>query len=308
MNSVEMSSKHIDWFRQDILLRSVVLDLAIVTQTALRIGAGRGTDPASPSDLPVIKIHVRDGATIREVAYIPGSSLKGLIRSACEFIARSCGIYVCKTLGKESCSERDDTRRVFEEALRHDNYENCLNILRSDKVCLICKMFGSSLSASLVNVDDAFPEADTPLRVRVCVAIDRNTGAAAYRALYNYEYVEPGIAFRTRITCLNLPNYALGLLIEGLRCIDMGLFKLGGFKSRGLGRVNLRIERVTIIEPTGFRINKISIDKDKILDKEATLRPLDSLDSEVRFRSMEELLNNLVEAWYSYVNKVKSSS
>ncbi len=304
-----MMIQRTDWFRQDILLRHVTFDIDIIAETALRIGMGRGTDPASPSDLPVVKVRVHHGNTMREVAYIPGSSLKGFIRSVCEFIARSCGIYVCYTLGDRSCSRINNSinQKMFDEALREDRYEDCLNVLKNN-VCIICRMFGSTLSASLVDVDDALPVAETPLRMRVCVAIDRNTGAAARGALYNYEYVEPGTVFRTRISCLNLPNYALGLLVEAMRCVNMGLFKLGGFKSRGLGRVRFDITKLEIVEPRGFKICRTELTKGQTVQQEVVLKPLDETDQEVRASSLEELLDKLVESWYQYVSKARKAS
>ncbi len=279
-----------------MLIRRVTFHVRLIPRTPFRIGAGKGTVPTALSELPVVRITRTTG---RESAYIPGSSLKGVLRSCCELIARTLlgPNEACNPVSRQSCGQVHG--REFETNLRFSNYEGCFNVLNN--ICLICKIFGSTLSASLIEVEDAFPETEPAVAVRRCIAIDRTTGASAHGALFDYEYIAPTTSFTTKVHCLNLPNYALGLLVEAFNQIDSGLFGIGGFKSRGLGRFSVEITRIEITHLDKLRLMSIPIDR--TTSTQIKLEALDEYDEPVEASNLRDLLLKLVEAWYKYVDK-----
>ena len=289
----------LSWLRHDVLLRDFILDLKICSISALRIGAGKG-GVETVSDLPVIR--VRRFGTLQP--FIPGSSLKGLLRSVCEYIGKTLlGIDKVCQLGIHGQNISD----VFDTYLKEDIYDECLK-LAEEKLCIVCKVFGTTISASHVYVEDAYPVSQVPIEMRIGVAIDRQTGAAAHGALYNYEYVSPNSEFSTRILCKNLPNYALGLILEAINLINHGLFHLGSFKSRGLGRVEFRINKVSITQVENYQIRHY-----EIIDKantNITLKKLDDYDIDIDIKegdTLDNIITKLRNSWYEYVRRVKGS-
>ncbi|MEM4972577.1 MAG: RAMP superfamily CRISPR-associated protein, partial [Candidatus Hadarchaeales archaeon] len=102
------------------------------------------------------------------------------------------------------------------------------------------------------------------------IRVGRKSGKT--EKLFDVEYVEPGAKFSSSIRCLNLPNFALGLLSTALLSLHEGEVKVGGFKTRGFGEV--RVE--------GVEVKNREIGTGK---KMAALDP--SLDEEVEVGEME---------------------
>src|SRR2546430_289839 len=70
-------------------------------------------------------------------------------------------------------------------------------------------------------------------------AIDRDTGTAAAKKLYDFEVVPAGMRFKCEIVVENAADWELGLLMIGLRPFELGEASLGGARSRGLGSVKI---------------------------------------------------------------------
>ena len=88
-----MNASSVDDF--DLLRERIVLTGTLTTRTALHIGGGAGELEAV--DLPVVK-------TNRGDPFIPGSSLKGVVRSTVEALLRSAGIdglHACNPLDED---------------------------------------------------------------------------------------------------------------------------------------------------------------------------------------------------------------
>ena len=126
--------------------------------------------------------------------------------------------------------------------------------------CDACKTFGSTELAGRVRFGDLLPwrtkqnveerqqavkALASHLSVRTGVAIDRRTGQAKGGALYEMETVCGG-TFYGEIAFQNVGLWQLGLLWLGLDLVDDGTLRLGFGKSRGLGRVRLTVEQLTV--------------------------------------------------------------
>jgi len=234
------------------LTRRVVFEGQLQLRTALHIGAGRSTEVAA-SDLPV----VRD---IRGFPYVPGSSLKGVLRSTLEGWIRGLGetrpgMWACDPISPGDCcvpaAAREGIRKECEG--RNDSqalYER--HIL--DRSCTTCLLFGSPWVASRVRVSDLPVVNGEQVRVEIRdgVGIDRVSRTAREHMKYDFEIVPPGTAFELSITVDNPADHELGLVVAGLRAFDRGEALLGGKVSRGLGWVKIALEQVRVLTPEGF--------------------------------------------------------
>jgi CRISPR/Cas system CSM-associated protein Csm3 (group 7 of RAMP superfamily) len=76
-------------------------------------------------------------------------------------------------------------------------------------------------------------------QVRDGVAIDRDTETAAEHLLYDYEVVPADTSFRFELVIENAQPWQLGMVLLGLKAFEDGEIAIGGFRSRGLGTVQL---------------------------------------------------------------------
>jgi len=179
--------------------------------------------------------------------YIPGSGLKGKVRSACEDLARLAGLEPCGAPQPLTMCGRD-----------------------RDEYCLVCRVFGAPGG----NVPDGreFYWQDAHLTTqsrkeasiegqpwgqtmeRTQVQLSRARGTAAEDRLYTSEFAAPGLTFAGRVSgwleatpcSVDCGYYEVNLLLAGLQMVNM----LGGGRSRGAGqcqialpdKVSLRVE------------------------------------------------------------------
>jgi CRISPR-associated RAMP protein (TIGR02581 family) len=188
----------------------------------VRAGSG-GHDPVRPDMSPIRTRHARG-----ETVYVPGSSLKGALRSHAERLLTSVGEPVCDVFSKDSScqkSGRGAPSDVFAAS------------------CRACRTFGSLQVAGRARVGDAYPteatwDAANQTEMRNGVGIDRRTQSAKGGALFDVEVVTSG-RFEA---CLDLQNYELWQLALCLQAVDdlgEGMLQVGGLKSRGAGSVRL---------------------------------------------------------------------
>ena len=169
---------------------------------------------------------------------IPGSSIKGVIRSQFERVMRSlvpdisgsCGVF-----GNENCLTPEEKKQLTPEQL----YE---------KSCQTCRLFGGIAVAGKLRFKDA---AYIQQNGKVCqyekrdgVGIDRDTGAAQRGVKYDFEVVPRGSRFQFTMVAENLDaeqkkqlQFVIALL-EGTLISDDYL-AFGGKTTRGLGRMRL---------------------------------------------------------------------
>jgi CRISPR-associated protein Csm3 len=241
------------------LYNELSLEIAIMPQTPLLIKSGQkaSIDPALP-DMQFVRTRRRlPNGEVSEVVYIPGSSLRGVIRAHAERLLRTLdekhACYVVEA--KKFCLRQKGLKEDKESADRL--YGQLPNRkapqaagLKEDKEpanhpykesCYACKLFGNTEIASRVQMSDLYPAVDPLRESRFGVAIDRITGAVAVGP-FDLEVVTDA-RFEGRIVLRNFTVGQLGLLGAALLDIADGLVALGHAKSRGLGRVCIEFTR-----------------------------------------------------------------
>lgn len=227
------------------LYNRVVFDLVLEPRGPILIRSGTSTTDPSRPDLECIRTH---HPLIDETVFIPGSSMKGVIRSQAERILRTMGMWCCDPLDLRSGCQKEVGKK--DENVGAKSY---------NQACPACRMFGSTRVAGRVMIPDMFPwpENATATQIveyakqanqterRTGVAIDRKTGGAKHGALYELEVVTRG-EFHTRLSMKNFQLWQLALLGFILRDLDEGQVHIGSGKSRGLGNVKLDLRSLRI--------------------------------------------------------------
>lgn len=253
----------------------------LVARTALHVGAGSDTYDPVGTDLPV----VRDE---RGNPYIPGSSLKGVIRARLEQLVRAFepggptgpseswnGKGACDPLDdRRRCVSKDRFREIKEEAARAGDPQERWPVRVYENSCRICRLFGSPWIAGKFNIADlrVVSESVVSSEIRDGVSIDRDKGTVKEK--YDFEVVTPGSKFVFHAVAENLDEggdrYEPGLILLGLHELRAGMIRLGGFKSRGLGVVELRDLKVSRVYPP-TDADKAKTYLDYIMGKETNL-------------------------------------
>jgi CRISPR-associated RAMP protein (TIGR02581 family) len=207
------------------------------TVTALRISAGRSTEPIG-ADLPVIK-------DAFERPFIPGASFKGALRSRLESFLRG----IDPSLAEDPADFTSRDRNRFIQQLKEDfkgDDAGFTNALTSTKD-LAALLFGTPWIASKFQVRDLTVDTDTwfgQYQERDGVAIDRDTETAAEGKLYDFQVVPAGTRFHFQVVVENAKPKELGLLMIGLHQFEIERIPLGGGRSRGLGVVKLSLNQM----------------------------------------------------------------
>lgn len=204
-----------------------VVEGTLVNETAIRVGVGREAPLGSPVDIVVYKIN--------DSPCIPGSSLKGVLRSLAEVLAKSKGINVHDPW--------DD--KVIEEEERRGDF------------CEICGIFGNTRLASHVRIYDSMPKDYTKARTfyKYGIAIDRNFGSVkSGLGPFVEEFVVPGVEWSFRIDILNIEVFPqprandlrssiLRELLDAMRAFGL---QVGARKSIGAGLIKLKEAKWTV--------------------------------------------------------------
>src|SRR5919106_1923864 len=129
----------------------------IISETPLHIGSGKKDLEIEDIDTPIL-------TDTSEQPYIPGSSIKGKVRSEAERIVRQSG--------QQVCNPPDVERMCGTKVENPDNF------------CICCKIFGTAAGgrgakgksvASKVKFRDAYPTENVDKRLtRAIIALDRD--------------------------------------------------------------------------------------------------------------------------------------
>ena len=204
--------------------------------SGLHIGTGRDLGIAT-SDMPVLK-------DIRQRPFIPGSSFKGVLRSNLESWLRAFdSLLACDpTDNKSKCISSDFKKDIMKYFKDESDYHLI------GQACRICRLFGSSWTASKLSVID-MPVGDKWrnewFMVRDGVVIDRESETAVHGFKYDFEAVPEGTEFQLEMLVENPEPYEMGLIAVGIDLINKGLALIGGNTSRGLGRAIINIEDIS---------------------------------------------------------------
>jgi CRISPR/Cas system CSM-associated protein Csm3 (group 7 of RAMP superfamily) len=171
--------------------------------------------------------------------YIPGSSFKGLLRHGAEqLLSRWCPDLALAADPFENAAGKqvDEQRKAGKSPSSCEIYRQAGSIERC---------FGHPALRGRWSIADAWldDEAEARLVVRDGVGIDRHSGAAAHNVKFQYEAISAG-CFSTTLTIVNYELWQLGLLAHLLAAVDSGDLRLGYGARRGLGSVQMTVDRI----------------------------------------------------------------
>ncbi len=238
-------------------LLSGTLELTLRTLTPVHVGLGysdfiKAGDQEYLAALQASK-PVREADAVRRRYLIPGSSIKGAVRSIVEAITRSC---IRITQGRH--------RPYIPQG-----YGGCMSV---NDLCIACRLFGAQDYQGHVSFEDAVapkgslvllgtPLLWTPARgghglPPRYLQGNQARGRKFYRHARPPSGVDPraciksGAELSLRIHFLNLSEAELGVLLTALGQHPDHPFpiKLGGGKPVGLGSVQIILNRVTLLQ------------------------------------------------------------
>jgi CRISPR-associated RAMP protein (TIGR02581 family) len=183
-------------------------------------------------------------ATRNGKAFLPGSTLRGVLRSSIERNLRA-------ILGQDACcvmfAGEEENQSV---ACTMANKEAREKIEKGEKnapaltLCPVCSFFGSTLMASKIKFTDAEqPDKGAAIVARDGVGIDRDTGTAKERIKFNFDVLDPHANFTGQMIVENPEDSDLGVLHMVLQQMKFGLH-VGGLRNRGFGLVRMTSKSV----------------------------------------------------------------
>lgn len=264
------------------------------TVTALRISAGRSTEPIG-SDLPVIK-----DALGRPL--IPGSSFKGALRSRIESFLRGIVGSDRKLVANPAIEDEWSITAIEMKKLKEQN-TNDLALTKAilQQTDLVSSLFGSPWLASKFQVRDLTVQPDAwfgQYQERDGVSIDRDTETAADGKLYDFQVVPAGTPFEFKAVVENAEDWELGLLTIGLHQFETEQIPLGGGRSRGLGVVRLALDKMRWIDVEGHPKFLLEYLQKLVMEDETAYEDAtDYKDEWVRklIARLEDKINNISE-------------
>lgn len=212
------------------------------------VGMGRDISPKYNS-IPLIKLAVKEGESL----LIPGSSLKGVVRSVYEAITASC---VCKI--------------NFKNKLPDNQYKECQD---KEKLCPACRLFGAMNWQAIVRFPDAIPsKVTTSIGFLPSLYSPKDKNKDYYnqsseqvkgRKFYYHaakpanpdggegipiEQVDKGSIFTIDLKFSNLTQPELGTLLIALGVVEKHQFpfNIGSGKPVGMGTIQAGVTQMQI--------------------------------------------------------------
>jgi CRISPR-associated protein Csm3 len=260
----------------------------ITLVTPLRIGGGQNAGAYSLSQSPVLLSY--DAHTQTAQPYVPGSSIKGVLRNTMERIIR--------TLNEnKSCIAVGERRAVH-------------NVLCGRSDCVPCSIFGSQKSGASIRVQDAhlcddvrfgdvlderphcatvYDSRSDPYEMQM---VRRGNFKVPKTILRMEEVVAANTSFDLKINIDNVNDRDIGLLMLALKEFNYKRCHLGGGVSRGHGFAD--IEDLKVIKKTidsddelFFNVSEEQCDIDKLRDHaKEYLRSIDD-ENEINRRDFD---------------------
>lgn len=178
----------------------------------------------------------------RGLPVIPGSSVKGVVRSYFESVLRSIDENMCcYVMDKNSCcTESRESKDKIREAKKHGAFKAAEAAYECS--CEACRLFGGREFAGKLHIKDCYLTGDPSFEFRDGVGIDRKTGAAMRGAKYNFEVVSKDSEFDFVMTAENLDEKQKKYFEFILKALESGELAVGGKTSRGLGSFKVEVE------------------------------------------------------------------
>lgn len=249
--------------------RLVRLSGTLTVQTPLHIGTGAMVPAHQTTDKTdnIKALHREVGSGGKGAPFLPGSSLKGVLRSWCEAMLHPIQGAAPKSTPTEVEQTLDDRiadlRRDSSPEDRSDDQLRA-EILRTE-LDLVSGIFGSTRWRSKVSFHNArvasshaqrsherdAQESTTAVLHRV--ALDPHLGAADDGRLFGVEVVLPKVAFDLELRARNLCDWELGLLLFALEAFNHELFplRLGGGTQQGYGQLEWEASTCTVLGESG---------------------------------------------------------
>lgn len=226
----------------DAFQRRLQVTGTLVTETGLHIGGA--SDSIDPTAVDNAVVRLPDGRP-----YIPGSSLKGVLRCFMERLQNSPGTWLASPGAPPAeClhnKEKEEKRKLLDGLSKACKTEREFAEAVWERLCPVCRLFGCQEFAGRVLVADLMPMEDRVLlERRHSVAIDRETRTAASSALFDMEVVAPGSRFALSILVENPSDAQIRDLMVLLLALSNGEIALGAKTGSGLGRIRLVDARV----------------------------------------------------------------
>jgi CRISPR-associated protein Csm3 len=190
--------------------------------------------------------------------YIPGSSLKGIMRHWLWSVLACMGEKWA--LLREYSSEELTELSQAEQQERVKSNFSWLELLfgtpfHEGKVefwdsCCITKELSFRGGKDLLNWDPV-----SLTYVDTSVAIDPATGTAAEHLLYQFEVVPPGVEFEFNLCGQNLSPTELGLLFLALQGFNSQIYpiQVGAHSGRGFGRVEFKLDSIRALDAADLK-------------------------------------------------------
>ena len=228
----------------------------------MHVGRGTSLDPVG-TDMPI-------AIDKNKNPFIPGSSVKGVLRSETERILRTLETQQKKINGKTiracessnqcpdlSGEERDTLVRECTEKGKLNGAKFAEKIF--NRLCTACELYGSGDSASHLMIKDMpLNSGKVRTELRDGVAIDRDTGTARSGALFDFEIVPVGTEFAFEAILENIEDWQVGLFGIVLKLWERGEIAIGGKTSIGMGFGKLRDISVKFVNPDNLIDHVIS--------------------------------------------------
>jgi len=202
-----------------------LIQYTIKTKSDLHIG-GHGTTLPAEVDGAVLKNN-------SDIPIIPGSSLKGVLRTEMERLIKGLQIDACTV--PDVCKSKKKGIIVREKL----------------PPCPVCMLFGGAELAGSVRIKDATAN-NRKTVIRDGVAIERKTRKAKGSAKYDIEAVPQGTEFYGDVVIENPDisenvNAKLGAFLSLVEFFNECSGGIGSATSRGFGQVNIGIDTVKLI-------------------------------------------------------------
>ena len=285
----------------DYFTGQISLKLTVKTPTFIASGlVAMGSDLSQMTkNIPLIKVAINQENKL----LIPGSSLKGVVRSVYEAITKSC---ICKTKARN-------------EQIPHQ-YNECKE---PKNLCPACRVFGAMGWQGLLNFNDCIADEIKPsvglmpslYSPRSYTPIYKNKGKVAGRKFYYHtiKAVDKGkqgipvqqakaeLTFITKLGFRNLKIEELGalLIVLGQDKYNSFALKIGGGKPIGMGTMTVEITEINCPQKLNERYLNYDVSTSEILEGELLQKFINNAirsanqNSIIRRQQLEEIKNIL---------------
>ncbi len=276
-----------------LLPQHLFLDLVLAfSEPTLIVGNMPSLEGLRPSEAEPIRTMRADGS---DVYLLPGSSLKGVLRTRAEKIMRSLDYYadsgyIDQATANQAWDDESYRGRISACAVTHlqeetgwERLQGCFGSAEAQAgdstaqeiyrdSCPVCCMFGNSMMRGRLTVGEASPVTSPVAKLFDHVAIDRWSGGAADERKFDTRPLLPGIDSQSLFALrLHLERFEpwmwglLGLLLKDLRDGDL---RLGRATHRGYGQVCGQFGNATALLLPGSRFIKICTRAGLVVEKQ----------------------------------------